>query len=235
MPFTGFAEHYVDEMRKVPTQLRAKQRVERILDATEALLIQSGVGTLTVNDIATRAEVPIGSVYQYFNNRDEVLHALCDRHYRILSSAADGYFANIRTVADFTRDVRKALYLCWDYTNNNAAFRELFFDVQAWGVLREVDWQDTLLNAERMSGALHALVAYVPRESVLALCIIIGDSASSTARIAVRVETLRDELFKQFVAMVESRVFTLLRDNAELEAEAHARAEASPELAAGAG
>ncbi len=218
-------------MRKVPTQLRAKQRVERILDATEALLVESGVGTLTVNDIATRAAVPIGSMYQYFNNRDEVLHALCDRHYRILGSAADGYFTQVRTVADFTRDVRKALYLCWDYTNNNAAFRELFFDVQAWGVLREVDWQDTLLNAERMSGALHALVSYVPRESVLALCIIIGDSASSTARIAVRVETLREELFKQFVAMVESRVFTLLRDNAELEAAANARLEAS-ELAA---
>ena len=219
-------------MRKIPTQLRAKQRVERILDATEALLVESGLGTLTVNDIAARAEVPIGSVYQYFNNRDEVLHALCDRHYRILGSAADGYFTNIRTVADFTRDVRKALYLCWDYTNNNAAFRELFFDVQAWGVLREVDWQDTLLNAQRMSEALHALVTYVPRESVLALCIIIGDSASSTARIAVRVDDLRDELFKQFVAMVESRVFTLLRDNAELEAAANTKFDETPALTA---
>ncbi|WP_375398737.1 TetR/AcrR family transcriptional regulator [uncultured Sphingomonas sp.] len=219
-------------MRKIPTQLRAKQRVERILDATEALLIERGVGTLTVNDIATRAEVPIGSMYQYFNNRDEVLYALCDRHYRILGSAADGYFTNVRTVADFTRDVRKALYLCWDYTNGNAAFRELFFDVQAWGIVREIDWQDTLLNAERMSGALHSLVSYVPRESVLALCIIIGDSASSTARIAVRVEALRDELFKQFVAMVESRVFTLLRDNAALETAAHALLDAAPEAAA---
>ena len=221
-------------MRKVPTQLRARQRVERILDATEALLVEGGIGTITVNDIAVRAEVPIGSMYQYFNNRDEVLHALCDRHYRILGSAADGYFVNVRTVADFTRDVRKALYLCWDYTNSNAAFRELFFDVQAWGVLREVDWQDTLLNAERMSDALHSLVSYVPRESVLALCIIIGDSASSTARIAVRVENLRDELFKQFVAMVESRVFTLLRDNAELEAAAHAASDEAPKFAASA-
>lgn len=219
-------------MRKLPTQLRAKQRVERILDATEALLVAGGIGTLTVNDIATRAEVPIGSVYQYFNNRDEVLHALCDRHYRILSQAADPYFTNVRTVADFTRDVRKALYLCWDYTNTNAGFRALFFDVQAWGIIREIDWQDTLLNAERMSDALHALVSFVPRESVLALCIIIGDSASSTARIAVRVENLRDELFKQFVAMVESRVFTLLRDNAELEAAAHARQDEPSDVAA---
>lgn len=218
-------------MRKIPTQLRAKQRVERILDATETLLIESGVGTLTVNDIAARAEVPIGSVYQYFNNRDEVLRALCDRHYRTLRAAADDYFANIRTVADFTRDVRKALYLCWDYTNNNAGFRELFFDVQAGDVLREVDWQDTLLNAERMSNALRSLVSYVPHDSVLALCIIIGDSASSTARIAVRVENLRDELFKQFVAMVESRVFTLLRDNAELEAAANATLDNASEYA----
>lgn len=218
-------------MRKNPTQMRAKMRVERILDSTEALLIECGTNALTVNDIAVHAGVPVGSVYQYFNNRDEVLRALCDRHYRALGEAAAACFTDVRSVADFTRDVRKALHICWDYTNSNAGFRQLFFDVQAWGVLREVDWQDTLLNAQRMSAALCTLVSYVPRARVLALCIIVGDSASSTARIAVQIEELRDELFEEFIAMVESRVFTLLRDNAVLEA----RAGATPAIAPAAG
>lgn len=218
-------------MRKIPTQLRAKQRVERILDATEALLIEHGIATLTVNDIAARAEVPIGSMYQYFTNRDEVLRALCDRHYQTLEAGAAEFFLNVKSVADFTRDVRKALNLCWNYTYDNAGYRELFFDVQAWGVMREADWQDTMLNAQRMARALHALVSYVPYDGVLALCIIIGDSASSTARIAVRFPDLRSELFRQFIEMVESRVFTLLRDNAALEASANATAERTPALA----
>ncbi len=204
-------------MRKVPTQARAKQRVESILDATEALIIEDGLATLTVNNIAARAQVPIGSLYQYFTNRDEVLRALCDRHYKILEAGSAECFSNVTSIADFTRDVRNALQLCWDYTRDNPGYRRLFFDVQAWEVMREADWQDTFVNAKRMSQALQSLVPYVPQESLLALCLIVGDSASNTARLASRFDDLQEELFSQFIDMVESRVYTLLRDNAALE------------------
>jgi len=204
-------------MRKVPTQARAKQRVESILDAAEALIIEDGLANLTVNSIATRAQVPIGSLYQYFTNRDEVLRGLCDRHYKILEAGGADCFTNVTSIADFTRDVRKALQMCWDYTRDNPGYRRLFFDVQAWEVMREADWQDTFVNAKRMSQALLGLVPYVPQESLLALCLIVGDSAGNTARLAARFEDLQEELFAQFIDMVESRVYTLLRDNAALE------------------
>lgn len=219
-------------MRKAPTQARAKQRVERILDATEALIIEDGVASLTVNSIAARAAVPIGSLYQYFTNRDEVLRALCSRHYETLEAASSDCFLEVKTIADFMRDVRKALNLCWDYTRDNAGYRRLFFDVQAWEVMREADWQDTFVNAKRMSEALQALVGYVPQESLLALCLIVGDSASNTARLAARFEDMREELFGQFIEMVETRVYALLRDNAALERSAKRSAPASPALLA---
>jgi AcrR family transcriptional regulator len=207
-------------MRKAPTQARAKERVERILDATERLIIADGVAALTVNNIASEAKVPIGSLYQYFTNRDEVLRALCDRYYRTLGEAASDCFRNVRTVAEFNRHVRQALITCWNFTRDNPGYRQLFFDVQAWEIMREADWQDTFLNAKRMGEALQQLVPYISEKRILALCVIVGDAASGTARLAARLPELREELFAEFIEMVESRVYSLLRDNAAVEHQA---------------
>ena len=207
-------------MRKEPVQARAKQRVERILDATEALVVEDGVANLTVNNIAARAEVPIGSMYQYFTNRDEVLRALARRHYRALDSLLAQSFSDVRSVEDFLRDVRRSLTTCWRYTRDNEGFGRLFFDAEAWEIMRETDWEDTFVNAQRMSSALQPLLRLVPPKRIMALCIIIGDGASATARLALRFGELHDELFDEMLELVESRIYSLLRENAGLERKA---------------
>jgi AcrR family transcriptional regulator len=60
------------EPRKLPSQDRAKARVEEILEATRAILAESGIGAVTTASIATRAGVPVGSVYQYFPNKKAI-------------------------------------------------------------------------------------------------------------------------------------------------------------------
>jgi AcrR family transcriptional regulator len=66
--------------RRVPQQARAAQRVEAILAATAALLSESGYDKLTTNHVAKKAEVPVGSIYQYFPSKEALLIELCDRH-----------------------------------------------------------------------------------------------------------------------------------------------------------
>lgn len=200
-------------MRKTPIQLRSKARVDRILDAADAAVAEGSVANLAMNDLAVRAGVPIGSVYQYFSNKDEILRNLCARHYEALGAKLDEYFHDVRSVADFTRDVRATLNICWSYTRENSGYRVLSTDPNAWAVMREADWQDSLLNARRMANALEFFVGFVPSEQTLALCVIVCDSASSTARLAARFEDMRDALFDQFVEMIESRIYTLMREN----------------------
>jgi AcrR family transcriptional regulator len=63
----------------VPTQARSRQRVEAILDAAEALVVQQGVEALTTRAIAEHAGVPVASLYQYFGDKEAVLLALAGR------------------------------------------------------------------------------------------------------------------------------------------------------------
>lgn len=65
--------------RKQPTQQRAKQRVDRILNATATLLDEVGLDGLTTNLIAERAGVKVASLYQYFPNKYAVLSTLAER------------------------------------------------------------------------------------------------------------------------------------------------------------
>ena len=65
--------------RRRPSQERSRDRVERILDATAALLGDAPVDKITTAAIAEEAGVPIGSVYQYFPNKLAVLAELARR------------------------------------------------------------------------------------------------------------------------------------------------------------
>jgi AcrR family transcriptional regulator len=65
--------------RRRPVQARSKQTVERILDAAAHVFGDRGYPA-TTNQVAERAGVSIGSLYQYFPDKDALLAALHDRH-----------------------------------------------------------------------------------------------------------------------------------------------------------
>ncbi len=66
-------------MRKNPKQQRSREMVERLLDATAACLATQGLDATTTNHIAEEAGVSIGSLYQYFDDKDALVHALLAR------------------------------------------------------------------------------------------------------------------------------------------------------------
>ncbi len=66
--------------RRRPSQARSKATVEAILVATAQVLERSGPEAATTKAIAARAGVSVGSLYQYFGGRDELIDALARRH-----------------------------------------------------------------------------------------------------------------------------------------------------------
>ena len=65
--------HNASRPRKISRQARSLATVEVILDAAGLLLVDEGYEQTTTNRIAERAGVSIGSLYQYFPNRESVV------------------------------------------------------------------------------------------------------------------------------------------------------------------
>lgn len=66
--------------RKRPSQARSKATVEAILVAAAQVFRRQGYAGATTDRIAERAGVSVGSLYQYFPNKDAILVALTERH-----------------------------------------------------------------------------------------------------------------------------------------------------------
>jgi AcrR family transcriptional regulator len=75
-----------------PQQVRSRKRVEAILAATAALLREHAYPAINIGMIAARAETSVGSLYQFFPNKDAVLSALAESYARDLEATADRLF-----------------------------------------------------------------------------------------------------------------------------------------------
>ena len=76
--------------RRRPTQKRAQETVNAILQAVIRLLKRSGASTITTNGIAEAAGVSIGSVYQYFPDKRAIFIALHERHIQQVDRVLQG-------------------------------------------------------------------------------------------------------------------------------------------------
>jgi AcrR family transcriptional regulator len=83
MPFGFYMSRRpaIKSARKPPQQSRSKVTVSTILDAAVRVLDQEGADAATTTRIAEVAGVSVGTLYQYFGNRDSILDALQDREF----------------------------------------------------------------------------------------------------------------------------------------------------------
>ncbi|MBC3920575.1 TetR/AcrR family transcriptional regulator [Undibacterium sp. CY18W] len=65
---------------KQPLQQRSRMTVQAILEAAIHVFDEFGYAAGTTSRIASRAGVSIGSLYQYYPNKDAILTALAEQH-----------------------------------------------------------------------------------------------------------------------------------------------------------
>ncbi len=65
--------------RKAAQQLRSQKKVETILETTLTLLKEGPADRVTTNAIAARANISIGSLYQFFPNKEAIFYELFKR------------------------------------------------------------------------------------------------------------------------------------------------------------
>lgn len=66
--------------RKKPQQRRSRVTLDTLFEATIQVLLANGLDNITTIQIADRAGVSVGSLYQYFPNKRALLAAVVKRH-----------------------------------------------------------------------------------------------------------------------------------------------------------
>ncbi len=74
---------------RMPVQARSAYTVEAIFEATIQVLVRIGIHQLTTTKVANRAGVSVGTLYQYFPNKNALLSAALERHLNVVVSAVE--------------------------------------------------------------------------------------------------------------------------------------------------
>ncbi len=73
--------------RRMPKQERSRRLVDAIVEAARLVLAENGADALTTVNVAQRAGVSVGSLYQYFAGRDALLFAIFEAEHARFTEA----------------------------------------------------------------------------------------------------------------------------------------------------
>ena len=75
--------------RKTPVQARSQATVQAIFQATLQVLLRDGQSRLTTTRVAERAGVSVGTLYQYYPNKQALLTAILAEHMNEVARAVE--------------------------------------------------------------------------------------------------------------------------------------------------
>ncbi len=115
-----------DHLRTHPKQKRSTNRVNAILDAASSVFAEYGYDDAPITVIAARANTAVGSLYQFFANKEAILRALFVRYV----DRATVVFANVNIEAFPTltleESVRQMLIPLKEFLRDNHDFQVIF-------------------------------------------------------------------------------------------------------------
>lgn len=114
---------------------RARQRDEArraILDATEALLIESGGFDFSIRSLGRRCGYSVPTVYHYFGDKDGLIDALLEERVAHLADAIE----RVPSSGDALADLRAVLIAFVSFGAENPTFNRLMWTVSSKGESR---------------------------------------------------------------------------------------------------
>ncbi|HXC24945.1 MAG TPA: TetR/AcrR family transcriptional regulator [Gemmatimonadaceae bacterium] len=113
-------------LRRVPRQERGRERVGRILDAAATVIAEVGVDTMTTNAIAARASTSVGSLYQFFPNKEAIVEALAARYNTELRHINESAMSSEATFLPMAELVERIITPLLRFHEANPAYRHVY-------------------------------------------------------------------------------------------------------------
>lgn len=124
-------------LRTQPKQKRGQQRVEAILNAATAIFAEVGYEQATMIEIAARADTSVGSLYQFFSNKESIIRALVDRYVAQANAVFEDIPAEAFTDMSMQAIVQAILVPLKAFIQNNQAFQVIFSNATSSAYVNE--------------------------------------------------------------------------------------------------
>ncbi|HAS40754.1 MAG TPA: TetR family transcriptional regulator [Microscillaceae bacterium] len=151
---------------RTPKQNRSKARVESILTAAKSLIEEKGSAQVKIQEIAKKAKVSVSSMYQYFPDKNAIIHALFEQYLQKVRSLFSEYIVEINSVADLSHNLGQLLDNYYQLYYNEPVFRDIVAIGEADKRMQDIDIEDSQQNATIIFEAAQHLVPEEKREDL---------------------------------------------------------------------
>ena len=174
--------------RREPTQKRSRERVERMLAVASALIAEKGSDALRMGEVAEKAGVSIGSLYQFFPDKSAVIRALADRYQKESEACIAEALASVKDGKALEKAFLDLVDTYYGIFLAEPVMRDIWSGTQADKALRELELAHSRANAGML---LEVLMRLRPGEDPAALetsAFLIWQLGEATMRLAVSVD-----------------------------------------------
>lgn len=149
--------------RRRPTQERSKRKFDALLSASRALLNEVGFEYFTCDEVATRAQVPIGTLYQFFANKYVIVCELNRQDLVAVAQELDQFDGEIPSV-DWLRSMNSFVDHLATLWISDPSRREVWLAMQSTPSTRATGAIHEKQFAEVIARMLRPLTPRTPRE-----------------------------------------------------------------------
>ncbi len=175
-------------LRRTPSQKRSRERVEQILSCATALIQEKGSDAMRMSEVAEKAGISIGSLYQYFPDKAAIVRTLAERYNAVCNECIAAELAKVTSMAEL-RDAFSLLFdIYYDMFLAEPVMRDIWSAMQADKALREVDLQQSRAGGKLLADVWARFAPETPRETIDSAAFLIMHLGDCTMRLAVSVD-----------------------------------------------
>lgn len=140
--------------RRRPTQDRSQRKFDALLQASRDLLVEVGFESFTCEEVAARAEVPIGTLYQFFANKYVIVCELNRQDLVAVTQELVDFHGEIPSI-DWLRHMNKLVDHLAQLWTSDPSRREVWLAMQstpstrATGAIHEKEFAETVAQMLR--------------------------------------------------------------------------------------
>lgn len=194
-------------LRRQPSQRRSREKVERILECATTLIAEGGSDAMRMSEVAARAGISIGALYQYFPDKSAIIRALAERCTSGSRHCIEDGLRGVHSLAAFRTafgnliDTYYALFLA------EPVMRDIWSGTQADPALRQIELADSRATGAILADVLAPLRGDADRVQLDAESFLVMHLGEATMRLAVSLDRAEgDTMVEAYKEMVLDRL-----------------------------
>lgn len=174
--------------RKEPTQQRSRERVERMLAAARYLIAERGSDAMKMGEVAERAGVSIGSLYQFFPDKSAIIRVLAERFTAENRACIDAELAGVSDEQSLLTAFASLVDTYYAICLAEPVMRDIWSGTQVDKTLRELELADSRTSAEALASVWQRLHPEADPDKFASTAFLIWQLGEATMRLAISVD-----------------------------------------------